>query len=153
MSVSGFTPPKASLTTPSTGTSSGSFTTKEPEATRLKLEPSVASCSVPEPRSTAQLVSDLRRCELTLGSEAASGGGPGVPAYPAAGAADDDLKNDLLAEDSEVEAVGSSSSGSSWQPRPREETLEGPTFEAFTAQFTQNALEKDEHENSPDTEK
>ena len=156
MSVAGFTPPKADLTTPSTGTSSGSFVTKEPDATRVKLDPSVASCSVPEPRSTAQLVSELRRCELSPESEAASGGVSGRLTCPAASAADDDFKNDL-AEDSDLERVGSSSSSSSdWQPRPREATLQGQTFEEVIAKLntgTSDRKDKNLAETEPEVEK
>ena len=150
MSVAGFTPPKAALNTPSTETSSGSFTTKEPVAARAKLEHSVATCSVSVPRSTAALLGDLRRCELSPESEAASGGVSGRLTCPAASAADDDLHKDH--EDSDLEAVGSSSSSSDWRPQPRENTLEGQTFEELTAKLNSGAADT-EKECLTETEK
>ena len=57
MSVTGFTPPRAELTSPSTAdTSSGSLTTKELESKRL----SSRSCSAVA-ASTAELVTQLRQ--------------------------------------------------------------------------------------------
>ena len=127
MSVSGFTPPKVA-DTPSTETSSGSYAPREPEASRPRLEGS-ASTAVSVSRSSAQLLSDLRAASHTTtkgaGEEASV-----VPGYlPPAGAHNhDDLQQDL----SETEAVGSSSSSAaSWQPRPRAETLSGPSLEEF----------------------
>ena len=127
MSVSGFTPPKVA-DTPSTETSSGSCRTREPEATRQRLEGS-ASTAVSVSRSSAQLLSDLRAASTTTTKGAAEGASV-VPGYSLGSrSANDDLHADDF---SEPEAVGSdSSSASSWQPRPRAETLSGPSFENF----------------------
>ena len=128
MSVSGLTPPKVAGT-PSTGTSSGSYQPKEPEATRQKLEGS-ASTAVSVPRSSAQLLTDLRAGELD-NNKGAGEGGSVVPGYPLAGrsASNDDFHTGD--NNSELEAVGSDTSSGSWQPRPQGETLQGPDFEAF----------------------
>ena len=116
--------------------------TKEPDAQRQKLEPS-ASCFVPEPRSTAGLVVDLRRCEQENESEAAGGGVSVVPGSPTTGAANNDDLQNKQADDSDLEHVGSSSSGLSddWHPQPREATLEGPSFETFAAQLNNDSAE------------
>ena len=143
MSVSGFTPPRVSLNTPSTGTSSGSVATKQPDAQRQKLEQS-ASCSVPVPSSTAGLVMDLRRCEQEQTEEDADAGVPVVPGSTSAGAKeDDDFQNKQADDTSDLEAVGSSSSelSDNWHPKPREATLEGPSFEDFSAQLNNNLSE------------
>ena len=126
MSVSGFTPPKVA-DTPSTGTSSGSYAPREPEATRQRLEGS-ASTAVSVSRSSAQLLSDLRAASYTTTKGAAEGASV-VPGYSPAAGAHDDLQQDDF---SEPEVVGSdSSSASSWQSRPRADTLSGPNFADF----------------------
>ena len=129
MSVSGFTPPKVAGT-PSTGTSSGSYQPKEPEATRQKLELGSASTASSVPRSSAQLLTDLRAGELN-NNKGAGEGGSVVLGYPLAGrsVSNDDFHTGD--NNSEPEAVGSDTSSGSWQPRPRGETLQGPDFEAF----------------------
>ena len=127
MSVSGFTPPKVA-DTPSTGTSSGSLNTREPEATRQRLEGS-ASTAVSVSRSSAQLLSDLRATSYTTTKGAAEEASLGPGYLPAAGAQNDSLPADDL---SEPEVLGSdSSSAASWQPRPRAETLSGPDLVDF----------------------
>ena len=110
MSVSGFTPPKVAGT-PSTGTSSGSYQPKEPEATRQKLEGS-ASTAVSVPRSSAQLLTDLRAGELDNNK----GGGEGGSVVPGHPLADRSASNDDLNEadnNSEPEAAGSDTSSGS----------------------------------------
>ena len=144
MSVAGFTPPRACVNTPSTETSSGSFLTKEPDAQRQKVEHS-ASCSVSGPQSTAGLVLDLRRSDSEQENTAAGAEGSVVPGSLGTGATPN--SDDLLKEDdSDLEAVGSSSSGLSydWHPQPREATLEGQTFEELAAQLNTNPLENKE---------
>ena len=131
MSVSGFTPPKADLNSPSTETSSGSVLTKEPAAQRLRLDNAAAASSVSEPqRSTAGLVVDCRRMGLTQQDQSATGCGvSGSLACPASGAPRD---TDFSENDSDLEAVGSSTgSSASWRPRARAETLQGPSFDDF----------------------
>ena len=130
MSVSGFTPPKADLTSPSTETSSGSVLTKEPAATRVKLDEHAAAAVSGPQRSTAGLVVGCRRMSLSGVDLSATGRGvSGAQAYSASGApSDDDFANKDDASD--LEAVGSDSSGS-WHPRPRSQTLQGPTFDDF----------------------
>ena len=123
MSVSGFTPPRADLTPPSTETSSGSVRTKEPAAQRVKLDSAAAaSGSVPYVSSAGLVVTYRQKSREE--AEDAGCGGSGVPAYPAPGAATKD-------DDSEKELVGSSSSDASFQPRSREATLQGPDLKDF----------------------
>ena len=121
------------MTTPSTGTSSGSLLTKEPAASRQKLEHAAAASSVPGPqRSTAGLLVEARLLREAQDDQSdTGGGGPVVPGYSSSGATEPDKK---LAENdsSEPEEVGSDSSGS-WHPRPREETLQGPSLNDFLA--------------------
>ena len=134
MSVSGHTPPRASVNTPSTETSSGSLVTHEPAAQRMKLERAAAASSSVPCTSIAGLVVDYRRSSRE--EEAAGCGASGGLAYPAPGATTD--LDDLQNCDSEAEAVGSSSTSSatSWRPRSRSETLQGPGFEDFQRQQT-----------------
>ena len=135
------------MNTPSTGTSSGSVLTKEPDAQRPKLE-HAASCSVPVPQSTAGLVLDLRRSDSEQQEQpAADVRGLALPGSPDAGAPQnlDDFHNVKVTDDSEVEAVGSDTSSDfdKWRPKPREETLEGQTFEQLAAKLTKNFPEDD----------
>ena len=120
MSIQGFTPPRASLNTPSTGTSSGSLLTKEPAATRPKLEHGAAASCVPGPqRSTAGLLVEARQTMRSTHDDQLSdtgGGGSVVPGYSSTGAPEPDA-NTANSDSSDLEEVGSSSS-SSWQPRP-----------------------------------
>ena len=108
--------------------------TKEPEAQRQKLESSASCCSGAQ--STAGLLLEHRRLDQQDAQQDADDGvslGPGCPTTGAEPDTDDFLAKD----DSDLEKVGSDSTGSedSWHPRPREATLQGPTFEELAAQL------------------